>query len=107
MTGGVDGFGGIPYPSLGPFAIRNASALYWLVWGIVGVALLIAYNVTSLRPGRAMRALHGSELGAQASGVDVVGVKVRTFVVSAVLAGLAGALDAGVVGLLSRRACLR
>lgn len=101
VTGGVDGFGGIPYPSLGPFEIRNASALYWLVWGIVGVALLIAYNVTSLRPGRAMRALHGSELGAQASGVDVVGVKVRTFVISAVLAGLAGALYAGVVGFVS------
>ena len=39
--------------------------------------------MTSLRPGRAMRALHGSELGAQACGVDIVGVKVRTFVVSA------------------------
>ncbi len=48
-----------------------------------------------------MRALHGSELGAQACGVDVVGVKVRTFVVSALLAGLAGALYASVVGFVS------
>ena len=48
-----------------------------------------------------MRALHGSELGAQACGVDVVGVKVRTFVVSALLAGLAGALYASVVGFIS------
>ena len=71
------------------------------MWGIVGLALLIAWNVSSLRPGRAMRALHGSELGAQASGVDVVGVKVRTFVLSAVIAGLAGALYAGVVGFVS------
>ncbi len=50
---------------------------------------------------RAMRALHGSELGAQACGVDIVGVKVRTFVVSALMAGLAGALYAGVVGFVS------
>jgi branched-chain amino acid transport system permease protein len=101
ITGGVDGFGGIPFPALGPIEIREASSLYWLVWGIVGIALLAVFNVTSLRPGRAMRALHGSELGAQACGVDIVGVKVRTFVVSALLAGLAGALYASVVGFVS------
>jgi len=101
ITGGVDGFGGIPFPTLGPIEIREASSLYWLVWAIVGIALVAAFNVTSLRPGRAMRALHGSELGAQACGVDVVGVKVRAFVVSALLAGLAGALYASVVGFVS------
>ena len=68
---------------------RRASPCWW------------PHNMTSLRPGRAMRALHGSELGAQACGVDIVGVKVRTFVVSALLAGLAGALYAGVVGFIS------
>ena len=101
LTGGVDGFSGIPFPSIGPLEIRTASSLYWLVWGVVGIAVLVAHNITSLRPGRAMRALHGSELGAQACGVDIVGVKVRTFVVSALLAGLAGALYAGVVGFVS------
>jgi branched-chain amino acid transport system permease protein len=101
VTGGVDGFGGIPFPSLGPFEVRDAASLYWLVWAVVGVAVLVLFNLTATRPGRAMRALHGSELGAQASGVDVVGVKVRTFVVSALLAGLAGALYASVVGFIS------
>jgi branched-chain amino acid transport system permease protein len=101
ITRGVDGFGGIPFPSLGPFEIGEAASLYWLVWATAGLALLAMYNVTSLRPGRAMRALHGSELGAQACGVDIVGVKVRSFVVSALLAGLAGALYASVVGFIS------
>jgi len=101
MTGGVDGFGGIPFPALGPIEVRQAASLYWLVWATVGIALLIAFNLISTRPGRAMRALHGSELGAQACGVDVAGVKVRTFVTSAVLAGLAGALYASVVGFVS------
>ncbi len=101
ITGGVDGFGGIPFPTLGPIEIREAASLYWLVWATVGIALLIAFNITSMRPGRAMRALHGSPLGAQACGVDIVGVKVRTFVVSALLAGLAGALYASVVGFVS------
>lgn len=31
LTGGVDGFGGIPFPSLGPLEIGEASSLYWLV----------------------------------------------------------------------------
>lgn len=101
VTGGVDGFGGIPFPDIGPFAVDDAAALYWLVWGMAGLALLAVYNVTSQRPGRAMRALHGSEQGAQACGVDIVGVKVRSFVVSALLAGLAGALYASVVGFVS------
>jgi len=101
ITGGVDGFGGIPFPTVGAFEIGEAASLYWLVWATAGLALLAVYNVTSQRPGRAMRALHGSELGAQACGVDIVGVKVRTFVVSALLAGLAGALYASVVGFVS------
>ena len=101
ITGGINGFTGVPFPSVGSFEFREPSQLYWLVWGCVGVALLLASNLTSLRPGRAMRAIHGSELGAMASGVDIVGVKVRVFVVSAALAGLSGALYAGVVGFIS------
>ena len=53
------------------------------------------------RPGRAMRALHGSELGAMACGIDIVGLKVRVFTVSAVLAGIAGSLYAHLVGFVS------
>ena len=101
LTGGVNGFTGIPFPSVGGFEFREPAQLYWLVWGVVGVALLLATNLTALRPGRAMRAIHGSELGATASGVDIVGVKVRAFVMSAALAGLSGALYAGVVGFVS------
>jgi branched-chain amino acid transport system permease protein len=101
VTGGVNGFSGIPFPSIGEFVFRTPQQLYWLVWSAVGLAILVAANITSLRPGRAMRALHGSELGAQASGVDIVGVKVRVFVFSAGVAGLSGALYASVVGFIS------
>ena len=101
VTGGVNGFTGIPFPTIGALELREPWQLYWLVWGTVGVAALLAANMVRLRPGRAMRSLHGSELGAQASGVDVVGVKVRAFVLSATLAGLSGALYASVVGFIS------
>ena len=101
VTGGVDGFSGIPFPSIGSLTIRTPAGLYWLVWGIAGAVTLIALNMVALRPGRAMRALHGSGLGAQACGVDVVGVKVRAFVVSAAFAGMSGALYASVIGFIS------
>lgn len=101
ITGGVNGFTGVPFPAIGAMELREPAALYWLVWGCVGVALLLGRNLVSLRPGRAMRAVHGNELGAQACGVDIVGVKVRAFVISAALAGLSGALYSGVVGFIS------
>ncbi len=101
ITGGVNGFGGIPVPALGTLEIREPWALYWLVWGVTGAAILLATNMVRLRPGRAMLAVRCSEAGARASGVDVVGVKVRAFVVSAAMAGLSGALYAGVVGFIS------
>ena len=101
LTDGVDGFTGIPFPTIGALTLKAPAELYWLVWGVAGVALLLAGNMVSLRPGRAMRAMHGSELGAAACGVDLVGVKVRAFVVSAALAGLSGALYASVVGFIS------
>jgi branched-chain amino acid transport system permease protein len=101
VTGGVNGMTGIPFPSLFGYELRSASGIYWLVWALVGIACVIALNLVSFRPGRAMRALHGSETGATASGVDVVGVKVRVFVISAAMAGVAGALYASAVGFIS------
>ena len=101
LTGGVNGFTGIPYATLGPIEIRTPAANYWLVWGVAGIALLIAANLVSQRPGRSMRAVHGSEAGAKASGVDVTGIKVRVFTLSAALAGLSGALYASFVGFVS------
>ena len=101
LTHGVDGFSGIPLPSIGSITFSTPAQMFWLVWAVAGVALLVCANMLSLRPGRALRALHGSELGASACGVDLVGVKVRAFVASAALAGLSGALYASVIGFIS------
>ncbi|TLM69190.1 MAG: branched-chain amino acid ABC transporter permease [Actinobacteria bacterium] len=101
VTGGTDGMLGIPAPAVGRIALGTPEASYWLVWIIAGAALLLAGNVTRSRPGRALRAMHGSEAGAQACGIDLTVLKVQVFVVSAALAGLAGSLYAHVVGFVS------
>lgn len=101
ITGGVNGFTGIPFPKVGTFEFSEPAALYWLIWAFTGVAFLVSANIVSARPGRFMRALHGSELGALASGVDIVGIKIGAFVISATFAGCAGALYASFVGFIS------
>lgn len=101
VTGGPDGFSRIPLASIGSFEFASPQSIYWLVWGAAAIAILISFNIVSGRPGRSMRALHGSELGAMASGVDLVGLKVRVFVISAVFAGIAGSLYAATVGFVS------
>lgn len=94
ITGGFDGLRGIPPASIAGFEFTSSESIYWLVWGVVLLAILLAYNMVALRPGRSMRALHGSELGARACGVDTMRVKVEVFVISAALAGIAGSLYA-------------
>ncbi len=101
LTGGIDGLTSIPPSSLGSFQFQTAQSNYLLVWVFALVALLLAANMVAMRPGRALRALHASEAGAQACGIDAVRVKVQVFVISAALAGLAGALYAHFVGFIS------
>lgn len=101
VTGGPDGLSGIPYASIGPIHFDTPQLNYWLVWGVLSLALWLAANIVSGRPGRSMRALHGSELGTMASGINITGIKVRVFTLSAVFAGVAGALYASIVGFVS------
>lgn len=101
VTGGNDGLGGIPYPSVGDFSVDTPAGNYLVVWSAAIVVVMLVWNVVRGRQGRAMRAMHGTELGALAAGVDVVRLKVLVFAISAALAGLAGALYAHAVGFIS------
>lgn len=101
ITGGNDGLGGIPYPEVAGMKIDTPVGVYLLVWGVALLTLLLVLNILRSRPGRAMRALQATENGALACGIDTVGLKIRTFALSAALAGLAGALYAHGVGFIS------
>jgi branched-chain amino acid transport system permease protein len=63
-----------------------------VVWGLVFVTLLVALNLVRSRAGRALQAIATSERTAAAAGVNVAAYKLRLFVLSAGLAGLAGGL---------------
>lgn len=97
FTGGPDGMAVPPF-AVASLTVRGEHAWY----AIVGVALLIsvwlAFNLIDSPIGRALRALHGSEVAAATAGIDVTRCKVLVFVVSAVLASLAGSLFAHYAG---------
>ncbi len=101
ITGGTDGLTGIPPASIGALKVASPAANYLLVWAVAIVAYALVRNVVRLRPGRALRALHASEAGARACGIDISRAKVQVFTLSAGLAGLAGALYAHFTGFIS------
>lgn len=101
ITGGNDGLGGIPFPQIGTVRIDSPAGVYLLVWGIALLVVVMVANIARSRPGRGMLAIHGTETGAVACGVDTVRLKVQTFALSAGLAGLAGTLYAHSVGFIA------
>jgi branched-chain amino acid transport system permease protein len=94
LTGGPSGLSGIPSLSLAGLALNTPRRLYLLIWIILGLILYISANLVNSRTGRAIRALHDSETGAQSLGVDTFRLKLKIFVWSALYASLAGSLYA-------------
>ncbi len=100
LTGGPSGLSGIPILTFMGYSLEGARYLY-LVWGFVILLLLFSLNVINSRVGRALRAVHGSEIAANAMGVDASRDKGQVFVLSAVYASIAGSLYAHFVTFIS------
>ncbi len=96
-TGGPDG---IAVPAFELFGWAIAGEKSW--YAVVAVLLLLitwaALNLIDSPAGRALQAIHGSEVAARVVGVDTTRFKVRIFVLSAVVASFAGSLSAHYVG---------
>jgi len=92
-TGGPDGMS-VPPLSIAGHALAGERIWYWLVGALLLAAVWLALNLIDSPRGRALRALHGSEIAAEVIGIDSVRQKVLVFVLSAVYAALAGGLTA-------------
>ena len=94
--GAADGISDVPAFWLVPgLVVGGRAALrvsnYYVAWGLVLVTMILLGNLVRSRVGRALRAIHGAEDAAAASGVDTQSAKLKMFVLSAVLAALGGA----------------
>ncbi|NFV79623.1 branched-chain amino acid ABC transporter permease [Magnetospirillum aberrantis] len=93
VTGGPDGLG-VDAFSVAGLTVSGDQAWYWLAAVLVVIAVWLSLNLVDSPVGRALRAVHGSEVGAEVVGVDTTGYKVLVFVVSAVFASVVGSLFA-------------
>lgn len=93
VTGGPDGMPVPPLTILG-YAIQGEQVWYWVVGACLLLAVWLALNLIESPTGRALRALHTSEVAAEVVGIDSARQKLMVFVVSAVFAAAAGGLTA-------------
>lgn len=80
-------------PALGPYAFTTTT-FFWVVLLALVLGVFVAHNLRRGATGRAFVALRESEPAAQASGVDLARYRVTAFAISALYAGVAGALFA-------------
>lgn len=94
FLGKYDGINSIPAISLFGFVADTGREMYFLIWAIVILAIVAIQNLLNSRPGRAIRALKGGGVMAEAMGVNTTWMKVAIFVLAAVLASISGWLYA-------------
>jgi branched-chain amino acid transport system permease protein len=100
FTGGPDG---MPVPPLELFghALRGEPLWYGIVGAALWATVWLALNLIDSPVGRALRALHGSEVAAETAGIASARWKLRVFVISALIAAAAGALTAHYAGFIT------
>jgi branched-chain amino acid transport system permease protein len=94
VTGGPSGLTGIPPLALGSWRLDTDARMLWLSWGCLLLLLALGGNLAESRIGRALRAVHGSEVAAAAAGIDTARFKVTVFTLAGASTALAGALYA-------------
>jgi len=92
LTGGADGLVNIPSISIFGLRLGTDFRFSFLAWAIAGLLLLAMLNLIHSRVGRGLRALADGELAANSMGVDTYRYKLAVFVLTAMMAAIAGAL---------------
>ncbi len=94
FLGGHGGMSGIPPVSLFGFELLDNRHYFYLVWVFLLIALYTTHNLLDSREGRAIRALKGGMVMAEAMGVDTSRARMVIFVLAALQACTAGWLYA-------------
>jgi len=100
LLGNIEGLGryggisGIPPISIGSLSLMASDRMFYLIWGVLISALVLARNLLNSREGRAMRVLRGGNTLVESLGISAFRAKLVTFVVCALLGALSGWLYA-------------
>ena len=98
LTSGARGISGINPPAIPGVPAGSPVHAYLLALILAACVWLAASRLAGARLGRAWAAVRDDELAARSLGVDATAVKLAAFALGAAVAGLAGALFAGLVG---------
>ncbi len=92
--GGHTGLGGIPPVSLFGMELKNGREFYYLIWIALLLGVIATQNLLDSRDGRAIRALKGGVVMAEAMGVNTAWYKIVIFTIAAQFACVSGWLYA-------------
>jgi branched-chain amino acid transport system permease protein len=91
----------VPRPLLGPVDFSASRPFFLLSLAVLALAGGAVVRLQRGTTGQRLAALRGSELGAEAVGIDVRRAKMTAFVLAAALAGVGGALLGSALGAVS------
>lgn len=94
FLGGHTGITSIPPVELFGWELKSGDQFYYLIWLVVLLAIVSVRNLLDSREGRAIRALRGGVVMAEAMGVDTQRTKIVIFLIAALLASTSGWLYA-------------
>jgi len=89
-----NGISGVPPIFIGSISLEPTTAIYYLIWGVLAVATFVIANLLESREGRAIRSLRGGVVMVESLGISVFRIRLITFMIAALLAGLSGWLYA-------------
>ena len=99
FTGGEDGLQSVPRGKFfGLVDLSSDMALYYVVLGIFVLSFLLIYRTVHSPFGQVLKAIRENEPRAMSLGYDTARFKLLAFVLSAALAGLAGATKTLILG---------
>ena len=100
FTGGEDGIQQVPRaPLFGVIPMQADMSLYWLVAGVFLIGFLLIHRIIHSPFGQVLQAIRENEPRAVSLGYRVDDYKLLAFVLSAALAGVAGATKSQVFGI--------
>ncbi|MBD5805400.1 Lipopolysaccharide export system ATP-binding protein LptB [Azoarcus sp. Aa7] len=92
--GGHTGLTGIPPIAIFGYELTDGSQIFYLIWAFLLLAVFTTQNLLDSREGRAIRALKGGMVMAEAMGVDTARARMVIFVIAALHACASGWLYA-------------
>ena len=94
FLGRHDGVTAIPPLNFFGFDLIDSRSIFYVIWAVVVLAAFGTSNLLNSRIGRAIRALRGATVAAEAFGVNTARIKLVVFLHAALLAGISGWLYA-------------